>query len=69
MAGVRGRSIATMGGFLTPILVSGQGAGQPFRVRSWGIPTEWYDRPSRWNFKLLPQGFVPVLTSAGLGAL
>ena len=69
MAGVRGRSLATMGGFLTPLLVSGQGVGQPFRVRGWGVPTSaaWWDRPGKWNFQLLPP--MAVVHSVGLGRL
>ncbi len=71
MAGSRGRSVASMGGFLTPVFVSGQApAGQPFRVRGWGIPTSdsWWDRPGKWNIKLLPEPSI-VARSEGLGIL
>ncbi len=66
MAAIRGRTLGSMGQMFSPYMVSGAqapAAGQPFRVRGWGIPTSasWLDRPGKWNIKLLPAG---VLTGA-----
>ncbi len=59
MAAIRGRTVGSMGQMFSPYMVSGAAApaaGQPFRVRGWGIPTSgsWWDRPQKWNIKLLP---------------
>lgn len=58
MAAVNGRTPSSFGQAFTPLTVSGGPsvvAGQPFRVRGWGIPTNpaWRDRPEKWNIKLL----------------
>jgi len=61
MAATRGRSLGEMGQMFSPYMVSGSvtppAGGQPFRVRGWGIPTAaaWFDRPGKWNTKLLPE--------------
>lgn len=59
MAAARGRTIHSFGQAFTPVFVDGTepaapAAGQPTHVRSWGIPTQWFDRPARWNVVLLP---------------
>jgi hypothetical protein len=53
MAAKRGRTISEMGQFFAPIMVSGTAGappeGQPTMLRRWGIPTQWFDRPGKWN--------------------
>ena len=59
MPAVNGRTPSSFGQAFMPLTVSGGPApvGQPFRMRGWGIPTNpaWYERPGKWNIKLLPE--------------
>ncbi len=55
MPACNGRTPSCFGQAFMPLTVSGgeiPTAGQPFRVRGWGVPTDpaWWDRPDKWNY-------------------
>jgi hypothetical protein len=65
MAAVNGRTPSSFGQAFMPLTVSGGPAvvaGQPFRVRGWGIPTNpaWWERPGKWNIELQSPALAPA---------
>jgi hypothetical protein len=70
MAAVNGRTPSCFGQAFTPFTVSGgqpPTAGQPARLRTWGIPTGpgWWDGPGKWNYRPDPPDRSPWVLARG----